>query len=174
MKNSAINTLKYTGTVTLSQCIGSKKIKLAQINNAGGQPLFNFFADCLLSDFEIAKMNCPSKIKLLAEKPGDSEGQTKYESKSGFINWTSKPEKVYTGSVISTVRYSFIVPRALLSGNTFSHIGLYADSAKHGDENNYAAIVFTDSLTDISTSSALIIDWELNISNGIYTDKETK
>lgn len=171
MKSSALNSLKYAGIVTLFQRIGSKKIKLAQFKNSGRQPLFDFFADCLAGDFELAKINCPVKIMLLKEKPVTENGSTQilYESMSDFIYWIKKPEKVYdkSSSTVSTVRYSFIVSRDELKGTTFDHIGLYADPITKGELDRFAAIVSMKSLDPVSllASSALVLDWELNISN---------
>ena len=65
MKNTAINTLNYTGIVSLSQCIGNRKIKIAQMHNTGGASLFNFLANCLIGNFTTAKINYPTKIKLI-------------------------------------------------------------------------------------------------------------
>ena len=71
MKNIATNTLGYTGIVTLSQYINSKKIKIAQVHNEGSYPLFNFLSDCLLGDFSIAALALPNKIMLLKKDDND-------------------------------------------------------------------------------------------------------
>lgn len=172
MKNLATNSLRYTGIVTISRYNGSKKIKLVEKQNSGKYALFNFFSDCLLGDFSIAKFNWPSKIMLLEYIDNNSQGgQPHYESRSGFIYLLNKPEKVYSPSK-SSVRFSFLVPRDLLEGTTFNSIGLYADSASTLEYENFAALV-TDvrlSSQSLATSSALLIDWELNISN---REKET-
>ena len=60
MKNTAINTLKYTGIVTLSQYIGSKKRQIARMHNEGGDALFRFLANCLAGDFTTAKLTMPN------------------------------------------------------------------------------------------------------------------
>ena len=87
--------LAYTGIVTLSQYIGTKKIKLAQMYNKGGDSLFTFISDCLTGDFDIARLNRPTKIMLLnCSKENDDSGNTiniNYESASGFIYLVSKP-----------------------------------------------------------------------------------
>jgi hypothetical protein len=168
MKNTATNTLGYTGIVTLSQYINSKKLKIAQMHNEGSYPLFNFLSDCLIGDFAIAELDIPEKIMLLSR---DTAGED-YIDVSGFIYLLSKPEKVYNRSV-GTVRYSFIVPKTKLISAEFSHIGLYTRSATEAME--YAAICEVNfsklsKLGNISTSSALVVDWELTISN---KDKET-
>lgn len=175
MKNTAINTLSYTGIVTLSRYNGSKKIKIAQIHNEGGYPLFNFLSDCLIGDFEIAKLNRPIKIMLL-DRTANSGGSYEYTEKSGFIFAYSTPEKVYdnekTGAK-STVRYSFRIPRDLLEGTTFNSIGLYTNSASTAE--NWAAVVVLDeedratvtSVSNSSVASALVLDWELNFYNNV-------
>ena len=159
MSNTAINTLKYTGIVTLSQYIGSKKFEIAKIHNAGGNPLFNFLSDCLVGDFDIARLSRPTKIMLLDK---DTDGS--YISKSGFIYLISKPEK--DSNSHGTVHYNFTVARDVLDGTSFSSIGLYTDNTSTSDVQSFAAVCDVDlSVYNLSSSSALLIDWELNISN---------
>ena len=169
MKNKAINTLEYTGVVKLSQYIGTKKVEVARLQNEGNYSLFNFFADCLVGDFEIAQINRPTKIMLLQKEQKDPT-TVEYISKSGFIFQTSKPEKVYD-TTKGIVRYSFIIPKDLISSikpETVSHIGLYANSASDGEESNFSALVGVDLTSDnVAASAAVLVDWELNISNKV-------
>ena len=174
MKNTAINSFGYTGTVTLSQYIGGKKVKLCQLHNTGKNALFNFISDCLVGDFDTAKMNRPTKIMLLQEKETiDTTTQVKsidYERKSGFIYQLSKPEKIYTANPESVVCYSFIIPSDMFAAASidFSHIGLYTNATIEAEFRQFAAIVDIRnqiSQQAVSASSALLIDWELNISN---------
>jgi hypothetical protein len=160
MKNNAINTLNYTGIVTLSRYVGSKKIEIAKLHNSGGYSLFNFFSDCLVGNFDIAKINRPTKIMLLAK---DADGN--FAQASDFIVQVSNPEKIYKATS-SAVKLSFMIPQDKFSSTTFTHIGLYANSTSYDDCDQYAALVAKPtSLTNLSASSALLIDWELNISN---------
>ncbi len=180
MKNTAINTLNYTGIVTLSQYIGSQRIELARKHNSGGSPLFDFLADCLIGNFTMAKLLRPTKIMLVkrTENKDPTTGAVSsysYESKSGFIYLLTKPEKIYS-STQCKVRYSFIVPKDQLESITDYKdlgIGLYtnavADSATDsGSLENYAAFCLLDN-NDLSKSTrigaALVVDWELIISN---------
>jgi hypothetical protein len=166
MRNNAINTLEYSGIVTLSQNIGSKKRKVAQFHNAGKYALFSFLADCLVGDFDMARVYRPTKILLLHKKEDET-----FERLSGFIFQTSKPEKISSGSgTKSSVKYSFIVPRDLLDSidiQKLDYIGLYSNITAPEDYTDFAALVELKNLTntEVSASSALIIDWELNISN---------
>ncbi len=170
MKNRAINTLEYTGVVTLSQYVGDKKLTLAKLSNEGGYSLFNFFADCLVGEFDVAAVNRPTKIMLLHVDKTDGSTMS-FESRSGFIYQTSSPEKTMqsTTSAVGSVRYSFIVPKDLLSGkdaNDVNYIGLYANAAQPGEESNFAALVGVNfAEQNVSASSAVLIDWELNIYN---------
>lgn len=164
MKNTAINSIGYTGVVTLSRYTGSKKIKIAQIQNAGVQSLFNFLADCLLGDFAIAKNNRPDKIMLLERAVQDNN--VTYTSCSDFIHVTSV-EKVPSDSA-GIVRYSFMVTSDRLANNSFNCIGLYANSVRSHYPADFSAIVeITDEVknANLSVSSVLVVDWELNISN---------
>ena len=158
MKNIAVNNLKYTGIVTISQYIGDKKVKITESYNSGGNPLFNFLADCLVGDFDIAKISRPTKIMLLSE---DENGDL--IDKSGFIYLITKPEKVAS----NMVKYSFIISRAILDGiNDIKYIGLYNNAATERSLDEYSAIaaIKIDSAT-LSTSSMLVVDWKLIISN---------
>ena len=157
MKNTAINSLSYTGTVTLSQYAGTKKLVVAKIHNTGLNRLFSFLSDCLIGDFEAAKVNRPDKIMLLKK---DSDGD--YVKASDFIYFLSSPEKVYSTSA-SIVKYSFIIPRDMLLKD-FHGIGLYAYIDK--EYTNPAAYCAIDKdKIKLSTSSVLVVDWELNIAN---------
>lgn len=169
MKNNALNTLEYSGTVTLSQNIGNKKHKIAQYHNAGKYSLFSFLADCLVGDFDMAKVNRPSKIMLLHKHDDGS-----LESLSGYIHHTRLPEKVTNQSSpnTSTVRYSFQISRNLLDGidiTKLDHIGLYSDITSAEDyATELAALVkLKDDLNSnqVSATSAIFLDWDLNISN---------
>ena len=169
MKNTALNNLMYTGIVTLSQYIGSKKIKIAQFHNAGGNPLFNFISDCLAGDFEVAKLARPTKIMLIqATESEDREQGTvsvEYDRRSGFIYLLTTPEKVYDNSR-GIVRYSFAMSRDLLEGTEFNGIGLYANSATEEDVAQFAAFCkVSDIKNKLTDSSIMIVDWELRISN---------
>lgn len=180
MKNKAINTLGYTGVVTLYQYIGKNKKIIKKIHNSGGNALFMFLADCLLGDYEIAKYERPTKIMLLnseiteTKAPDNSKVYTFTDAKkaSGFIYLLTKPEKVYNTSG-STVRYSFMIPRDLLESTTFNSIGLYSDQATISDAGDYAAICKADvTQADLAVSSVLVVDWELTIANKNYHDSD--
>ena len=164
MKNIAINTLKYTGIVTLSQCIKGKKVKIAQKHNAGGTSLFNFLTDCLVGDFSLASLYIPNKVRLLTKEDDES-----LSSSTGFIYMQTRPEKVLTdSSQVASAKYSFIIPKEQLETNInkIVGIGLYAKSTTIDDISNYAARCDIDfSQVDIQTKSDLLIDWELTFSN---------
>ena len=163
MKSKTANILNYTGTVTLSQYIGAKKIKILQEHNAGAFPLFNFLSDCLVGDFDIAKTACPNKIMLL-KKRNSADGYDK--ASLGFIYLMTKPEKVFNTDK-GIVRYSFTISRDLLDGTDFDSIGLYTSSTVEDDYEKYAAVCELKGLNEstLSTYLALVVDWELHISN---------
>jgi hypothetical protein len=164
MKNIATNSIGYTGIVTLSQCINGKKYKIKQVYNSGGNPLFNFFSDCLLGDYDIAEYNRPIKIMLLNKEEGQP---LKKAANSSFIYITTCPEKVYNPNAGIT-RYSFIIPKDILMGTNFNAIGLYTKSATETTLDDYAAICDLSSSefeVTMATSTVLVLDWQLIISN---------
>jgi hypothetical protein len=175
MKTTALNSLKYTGIVTLYRYAGEKKIKIAEIQNTGGDSLFNFLAECLVGDFDTASISRPTKIMLLEEidDEKDSRGEpvpAYLVSKSGFIYLLSKPEKTYDNTNKKcTVCFSFKIPRDMLeSANTSSLcIGLYANNTNILDIDNWAALVKNIPIngSQILASSSYLLDWQLNITN---------
>lgn len=175
MKNKAINRLNYTGIVTLSQYRGNKKIKIAQVHNTGGNPLFRFLADCLIGDYTIAKATRPTKIMLLKQTE-DKENKS-YTKESGFIYLLTKPTKIEEDLQIR-VRYSFMIPQAQiesLNDYTDLGIGLYTDDAvgiTEDDIKNYAAFCKVDLSGKNFTGAALLVDWDLIISNNVSSNQE--
>ena len=169
MKSTAINTLTYAGIVTLSQRIGDEKVKLAQLHNAGGIALFDFLADCLMGEFDQAKYNWPTKIKILEHIVDDETNTDDYISTSGFIYLNDAPVRVKTENKECRIRYSFLIPRDLIENiSSFTNLGLglYTHSTSEGDPANFAAFC---SLSDVNSrdinNASLLIDWELVISN---------
>jgi hypothetical protein len=163
MKNTAVNTLKYTGIVTLSQYIGSKKIKIAQMHNTGKKSLFDYLADCLIGDFTKVGATRPTKIKLVNYIV--SNDPNTYSDVSGFIYLLTKPEKIEDANSCR-VRYSFIVPKDEIEGITFTNlgVGLYADGAN--DTSAVAAFCPINGLSaSVLMNASLVIDWELVISD---------
>ena len=164
IKGAAKNSLGYTGIVTLSQYIRGNRRTITKIHNIGNKPLFDFFADCLVGNFDTAKLYRPNKIMLLY-KDADNKTLSKVPD-TDFIYLLSNPEKVYNDSE-GVVKYSFMISQDMFAGKTFNAIGLYTDAATLSDVDNYAAYcdINQDDISSISISSVLILDWELHISN---------
>ena len=162
-KSTAKNVIGYTGIVTLSQYIRGKKFKVAEIHNAGGKPLFDYLADCLVGDFDIAKLDRPNKILLLNKDENDKLTRA---ADTGFIGMLTKPERVLSNDE-GIVRYSFTIPQDIFAGTNFNAVGLYAGSATSTDVENYAAYCYIGDgiLNNVSLSAVLVLDWELHISN---------
>ena len=169
MNNRAVNTLSYTGIVTLSRYKGNKKIKIAQLHNSGGSSLFNFLADCLIGAF--SKNGYPTKIKLLNREPREDETY-EYSSVSGFIFKRTLPKKIEDPTGGCRVRYSFMIPRDLLEnipGISTLGLGLYAGSAQENEPENFAAFCALGDDLNLSraelTNASLLVDWDLVITN---------
>lgn len=169
MKGFATNSLGYTGTVTLSQYNGNKKTQIAQFKNNGGNSLFNFLANCLMGDFETAAQERPTKIMLLHKETEETSNSVTYESRSGFIYFLTNPERLFTDTALlsSTICYSFIIPMELIKNQDFNCIGLYSNAAKGTtDLEDFVAVCNLDGIAGMqSTSSILIVDWKLTITN---------
>lgn len=166
LKGITKSNIEYTGIVTLSQYTKGKKFTIAKIHNVGGKSLFNFLVDCLMGDFDIARIDRPTKIALLNV---DEEKNITAAENTSFIHLLTKPEKVYSKDE-GIVKYSFVIPQEYFTaGNAsgaarFNAIGLYANSATEVED--YAAYCTVDTSDwEISISSVLVLDWELHISN---------
>ena len=166
MKNTAINTLTYTGIVTLSQYTGQEKLKIAQAHNEGGSSLFDFLASCLAGDFEQARPKIPAKIRLLnriSQEDGDD-----FKPISGFIYKSG--DNIISVSGQSRIRYSFMVSRDLVENITdFSTLGLglYSNNASDSEEDakKYVAFCSLDIPKHALLRASLVVDWDLVIAN---------
>jgi hypothetical protein len=156
------NALGYTGIVTLSRYTGSRKIELARVYNEGGLALFNYLANCLAGEYDLASSDSPIKILLLNKS---EDGTLTKAPNSSFIYLLTKPEKVYSASA-GVVRYSFIIPQDMIIGTDFNAIGLYTASATEADINDFAACCTINfNRNNLALSSVLVLDWELHIAN---------
>ena len=172
MRQDTLQTLGYTGIVTLSQYIGDKKVKIKQLKNHGGEALFDFFAYCLKGDFSVADALRPNKILLLSKQQSEQSSESTYSALGagqGYYTISTTPEKIYSAGACK-VRYSFIISKDVLRGLNSTenvYLGLYPSSANYGniDVNNFSAICKLGSLDLIPTNAALVVDWELIISN---------
>lgn len=173
MKSTAKNTLAYHGIVTFSKYVGNKKIKIAQTHNAGGAALFSFIADCLVGNIELAQAKKPSKICLVQCKQSEDAFTYDYTKVSGFITINDQPKIIDTLNE-SRVRYSFLVTRdQLVDINNIDDLGLglYTKSATANDIEDFIAFCEIDATSKEALAAlpntALVVDWELIISNGL-------
>lgn len=177
MKNKAINTLNYSGIVTLSRIDGAKKIKIAQVHNEGHNPLFKFLADCLVGDFH--NIERPAKIKLLKLERSTGEDNVTiedYKDITGSIHLLKQPKAEYDASR-SLVRYSFIIPRDYIEGLDDMNdlwLGLYTLGTSDSDTADFAACCEIALNQSAIAGAALAVDWELIISNLAYYENENK
>lgn len=170
MNGTVINSVQYAGTVSLSLQIDSNtKIPIAKINNAGTSALFNFFTDCLAGDFSLASAGRPTKIMLLSTQKDPVSGEViGITSVSRFLYMLTNPEKLFTSETQGgSIKYSFIIPRALLDVANFDRIGLYADGATSPEDYSaYCDVSLSDENSPLwGSSSVMTLDWELNVSN---------
>jgi hypothetical protein len=166
MKNIALNTLTYTGVVTLSQYIGQKKVKIAQIHNKGGNPLFDFLSDCLIGEIDSARAKKPEKIRLVILD--DTNTPYEFAPGSSFIYPQVQPKKG-TRPDESQVTYSFLIPRELFENISITDsnlgLGLYPNSATESGIDNYAAFCLLGDALNANLKASLVVDWKLIISN---------
>ena len=190
----------YSGKVTVTVVDDRKVVSRKVGHNAGGQPLFQFLAQCLCGNYENTKPLQPLKIRLFYNKATDttaattninnwvgSDSNTSIEEASNFIfvNAPSATEEIEDEEGNKNgykAILHFRVPFSFVTHNEINQICLYAQN--ESDPKRYSAYyLFTDSadveklapikVNNQQTSYNLIIEWELNISNVKVTNTQT-
>ena len=160
----------YSGKVTVTVVDDRKVVSRKVGHNAGGQPLFQFLAQCLCGNYENTKPLQPLKIRLFYNKATDttaattninnwvgSDSNTSIEEASNFIfvNAPSATEEIKItdkqGNLIAKNGYKailhFRVPFSFVTHDEINQICLYAQN--ESDPKIYSAYyLFTDS-TDV-------------------------
>ena len=160
----------YSGKVTVTVVDDRKVVSRKVGHNAGGQPLFQFLAQCLCGNYENTKPLQPLKIRLFYNKATDttaattninnwvgSDSNTSIEEASNFIfvNAPSATEEIKItdkqGNLIAKNGYKailhFRVPFSFVTRTEINQICLYAQN--ESDPKRYSAYyLFTDS-TDV-------------------------
>ena len=157
----------YSGKVTVTVVDDRKVVSRKVGHNAGGQPLFQFLAQCLCGNYENTKPLQPLKIRLFYNKATDttaattninnwvgSDSNTSIEEASNFIfvNTPSATEEIKItdkqGNLVAKNGYKaimhFRVPFSFVTHNEINQICLYAQN--ESDPKRYSAYyLFTDS-----------------------------
>ena len=174
MKSAARNTLAYTGNVTLSQYVGSKKVVVGKVHNSGGKPLFDFFISCLTGDFTTANALLPRRIGLFTAKYNTDGSLSEITKKFGTWGLLLPARKVDSTEDNSSVCYSFTIPFEIISPITSfedAYVGLYSEAETSKEEDmdygNYMAYFSLSTLNrSLFLNAALAVDWELQVING--------
>ena len=168
--------LGYEGKVTLTLKSNNKVLKSRTYKNKGTVQLFKFLGYCLIGAYEEAKTFLPNKILLLhnnSQSPVDANVAA-VEQRSAWQMLAQTPT-IISDSTNSQVRvlYSFEVPRAAISGS-FNQVALYGAGVNVNDITDFSAYYFLVNghnewdaveLATWSTTTVLLIEWELTLSN---------
>jgi hypothetical protein len=140
--------------------------------NNGTEPLFKFLGNCLIGSFEDAKPYIPNKIRLLKNTSSGALGE-KNVNPSSFWRTLAKAPAISSDADTKSAKviYSFEIPRSEITDD-FNQVALYgADTDDYTDFSAYYYL--TDESGDLdlvdatewSTTTILLIDWELSLSN---------
>ena len=190
----------YSGKVIVTVVDDRKVVSRKIGHNAGGQPLFQFLAQCLCGNYENTKPLQPLKIKLFYNKATDttaaitninnwvgSDSNTSIEEASNFIfvNAAGATEEIVdeegNKNGYNAILH-FRVPFSFVTKNEVNQICLYAQN--ENDDKKYSAYyLFKDSkdekklapikVNNQQASYNLIIEWELSIANVEVTNTQT-
>lgn len=191
----------YSGKVTVTVVDDRKVVSRKVGHNAGGQPLFQFLAQCLCGNYENTKPLQPLKIKLFYnnatnENDAITNIQNWVKSEGDFTSVVSASNFVFVNapSVTKEIKdekgnkngykaiLHFRVPFSFVTHTEINQICLYAQNEV--DPKKYSAYyLFKDStnkqklapikVDNQQTSYNLIIEWELSISNVEVTNTQT-
>ena len=176
----------YVGDITIKLTEGDRVYSTKHYHNNGAVKLFNFFADCLIGNFNVAKSSRPCKIVLFKVKEDDSE----LDPETGEVDptkaiWdddTRISTKVFYDSAVtpgaseesgSTVTYHFRIPYlSLVDGERVRKLALYPDiiSSYRDDRCAYYILPAAEEIqipgpAGVSSNFTIIIDWKLHIYN---------
>jgi hypothetical protein len=168
--------LGYEGKVTLTLKSNNRVLKSKTYKNKGTAQLFKFLGYCLIGAYEEAKNFLPNKILLLHNSSPSPVGAsiTAVEPRSAWQTLAQTPT-IISDSANSQVKvtYSFEVPRAAISG-TFNQVALYSIGVDENDITDFSAYYFlinghnewdSEDIDTWSTTTVLLIEWELTLSN---------
>lgn len=189
----------YSGKVTVTVVDDRKVVSRKVGHNAGGQPLFQFLAQCLCGNYENTKPLQPLKIRLFYNDITNVTGATddvtkaitninnwvdddniKEASNFIFANVAGTTEEIKTKNGYKAILH-FRVPFSFVTRDEINQICLYAQD--ESDPKRYSAYyLFKDSkdekklapikVNNQQASYNLIIEWELSISNVEVTNTQ--
>ena len=167
MTNAILNNkYGYSGTLTLSLSEQGRIMKTYKLHNEGKDNLFRFFAHALAGNTIETNELRPKNLALLKKDPSGNG----YSLASGYV--AAESNAIVEDNV---ARLSFKISISDAFGD-FDHIGLYpANVTMTEDEDNPSAVFSLKdlpensdsilSLRDSSSTTILLVDWELEVAN---------
>jgi hypothetical protein len=170
------DSLGYEGKVTLTLKSNNRVLKSKTYKNKGTAQLFKFLGYCLIDSYEDAKNLLPAKLLLLynhAEYRAEAT-PTNVDQRSTWQTFAKMPTIISENeSEQVKVVYSFEIPRAAIDERGFNQIALYGAGIE--DFRDFSAFYYlvddideklkTESVQGWSTTTILLIEWELSLSN---------
>ena len=163
--------LGYEGKVKLTLKSNGQVLDTRTYKNSGTSQLFSFLGHCLAGNYEASKKFLPTKVMLLYNKAG-KESPTAVEMRSLFIGFAQPPTIINESDKV-LVTYSFEIPRSAIAGS-FNQVALYGDGITDSEITKFSAFYYlTDvdghllpqNVSDWSSTTILLIEWELSLSN---------
>lgn len=171
---------KYNGDIKIKLLDGDRIYSEKNYHNNGTIKLFNFFMDCLIGNYNVAKSSRPCRLVLFKKDREDNPAEHIIYKHPDWSDETRISTKIYYdnvkpvaadedgGSIIFHFRVPFI---ALNAGETIWKLGLYPEYISSFENDLCAFYVFKseNDLIDIPMSGGnftIVIDWKLTITNG--------
>ena len=179
--------LGYEGKVTLTLMSNDRVLQSKTYKNKGTIQLFRFLGYCLTDSFEEAKRLLPNRILLLNNRssnpdtanPKDVEPQTYWHE---YVQAPAIEVSNADGGQVSVI-YSFEISKSAISGD-FNQVALYGAGMDYKSEyQDFSAYYFlrtengafdTQTATDWSATTVLLIEWELTLSNKNIETQSTR
>ena len=153
--------LAYTGNVTIKVVKDKEVVKVINGHNSGNTRLFEYIAKCLVGLYE--SINAPKYVQCFHSTSATPD-LNNLDSLSGIIPVSSLTYN--TDAESSTAKLTFTIP-----GNIFpedaevNFFALYNYKEYENKANPMATYYSETPLTNIDTSSNVIVVWELQVGN---------
>ncbi len=182
--SSSSQNFKYSGDITIKITDDDNRVySETKYHNTGCLKLFNFFADCLIGNYNIAKSNRPCRVVLFKEDDDHPTyrkvgGVDKFDITSMCeecrvstrVYYDSTPEPNITENDGCSVKYHFRLPfLTLANGAIVKKIGLYPNIISSYTKDLCAYFILPEGkeipVPEAGGNYTIIIDWILIIEN---------
>ena len=176
-KKKSVNSLAYSGNVTIQVLHGNKVVSSRKVHNAGRKPLFDFITYCLGNNYPESMAPRFLRVYNCNSEPQESTLSTTLTSSnemSDIVAFSSITYSYDSVNIASQVNFSFLIPGSHIINSEVSHaidtLALYSSDTFNDRGDPLAYLFLKDSQgnrdpIEITSGVNLVIIWSLSIGN---------